>query len=434
MTSVLFYNPDNTPEELAHLPPPQNNNAGWPCHNNNTHNHQSWKEDIKPPKPPKIPGLARLNILQGFSLLGGAGSVVHEIHAIEYQKALALASSDTQYHPWTAIKSKDAATSTTTTTTDVTTETKTEKEGEVKAKGGEQLWPWSWAQKLQSVTTGSRGTMKRYRITIEELPGEVSVDGSPLASTSTIATSVTMPTDGLESVNREEVAKKVATTTAMMPMGFVEWLLNVSYDRPYGFREPAPAPVLEDEGIESLTAAVVPVIVTADEKDVVVPQVPLPDHDLSSVPVTLVAVAAGSFAPPTSECVGAGDAGPEPALVATKIQSPPPAAPTATSGAVVDSLAVASATPVPTPVSVNAKPSDAAAATPSASSSSVLVNKVMEVRPSWDNSTSTSTNNGQDASSRAREWPPRRHQRNPFEVRSFPSLLDFFVLYFHHFS
>jgi hypothetical protein len=309
------------------------------------------------------------------------------------------------------------------------TETEKEGEGDVPGGGGEgeQLWPWSWAQKLQSVTTGSRGTMKRYRITIEELPGEVSVDGSPLASTSTTTTTTSDTTSagGLESANGEEVVKKVATTTAMMPMGVVDWLLNVSYDRPYGFRVPAPAPALEDEGIESVAAVVAPVVVAVDERDVVDPQVPLPDHDLSSIPVSMVAVAAGTFVPSTSEYVGAaGAGGPEPVLVATKIESLPPVTPppttTTDAGAVVDSLAVASTAPVPALVNVNTKPSDAAS---SSSSSSVLVNKVMEARPFWDNSPNASTNNGQDASARTREWPPRRQQRRPSEVRPFLSLL-----------
>lgn len=234
--------------------------------------------------------------------------------------------------------------------------------------------------------------MKRYRITIEELPGEVTADGSALASTSASATSavdVAASEDGAGAGSEEvEVVKKVATTTAMMPMGVVEWLLNVSYDKPYGFR----APVVEekkgdDKSTETAVAAVVPVIAAVDE---VLPQVPLPDHDLSfssSVPVTVVA--AGTVAPPTAE--SSGGAGPEP--VATKIESPVVA--TSTASNVVDQLVVASAS----------------------APSSVLVNKVMEVRSSWDNNNNTS----QDVSSRTKEWPPRRHQqRRPSEVHTLP--------------
>lgn len=404
MTSVLFYNPDSTPEELAHSSPPSHNDANWswPKPNNthdNTHDNQSWKKGDT--KPPKIPGLARLNILQGFSLLGGAGSVVHEIQAVEYQKALALASSEGRYRPRCTFNSTDKAE--VPTTSEVTTAEEESKEGANAVArgggggGGEQLWPWSWSQKLQSVTTGSRGTMKRYRITIEELPGEVSADGSALASTSASATSTVDVSAseagvgaGLEEV---EVVKKVATTTAMMPMGVVEWLLNVSYDKPYGFRAPAvEEKESDDKSTESAVAVVVPVVAAVDE---VVPQVPLPNHNLSSsssVPVTVVA--ACTVAPPTAE--SSGGAGPE--LVATKIESP-------VASTIVDQLAVASAAPVPS------KSSEAAP--------SVLVNKVMETRPSWDNS-----NTNQDTSSRTREWPPRRqqHQRRPSEVQPPPFL------------
>ncbi|KAK5807846.1 hypothetical protein F5H01DRAFT_352735 [Linnemannia elongata] len=390
MTSVLFYNPDNTPDELACSSPPSHNDANcpWPKPNS-PHDNQSWKKDGDT-KPPKIPSLARLNILQGFSILGGAGSVAHEIQAMEYQKTLALASSEGRYRPRSCtFNSTDRAE--VPTTTDVTTTEKETTEGEntVARGGGEQLWPWSWSQKLQSITTGSRGTMKRYRITIEELPGEVSADGSALVSTSASATSAADVSAseagvgaGLEEV---EAVKKVATTTAMMPMGVVEWLLNVSYDKPYGFR----APAVEEKkgGDESAVAVVVPALAAFDE---VTPQVPLPDHDLlssSSVPVAVVA--AGTVAPPTAESPDR--AGPEP--VATKIESP-----------VMDQLAVTPAAPVP------AKPSSEAAA-----SSSVLVNKVMEVRPSWDNNNSIS----QDTSSRTREWPPLRHQQQRRPSESF---------------
>ncbi|KAF9281713.1 hypothetical protein BGZ88_011435 [Linnemannia elongata] len=295
MTSVLFYNPDSTPDELACSSPPSHNDANcpWPKPNS-PHDNQSWKKDGDT-KPPKIPSLARLNILQGFSILGGAGSVAHEIQAMEYQKTLALASSEGRYRPRSCtFNSTDRAE--VPITTDVTTTEKETTEGEntVARGGGEQLWPWSWSQKLQSITTGSRGTMKRYRITIEELPGEVSADGSALVSTSASATStVDMSASeagvgaGLEEV---EAVKKVATTTAMMPMGVVEWLLNVSYDKPYGFR----APAVEEKkgGDESAVAVVVPALAAFDE---VVPQVPLPDHDLSSsssVPVAVVAAGA----------------------------------------------------------------------------------------------------------------------------------------------
>ncbi|KAF9130056.1 hypothetical protein BGX30_013654 [Mortierella sp. GBA39] len=399
MTSVLFYNPDNTPEELAHSSSPSHNDANWPWpKTNNPHDNPPWKKDDT--KPPNIPGLARLNILQGFSLLGGAGSVVHEIHAVEYQKALALASSEGRYQPWCTFNSTDKTEVPTTATADLTmTEKETTEGAKAVARGGgggDQLWPWSWAQKLQAATTGSRGTMKRYRITIEELPGEVSADGSALASTSASATSTADVAAseagvgaGLEEV---EVVKKVATTTAMMPMGVIEWLLNVSYDKPYGFRTPPVEKKGSDESTESAVAVVVPVITAVD---VVVPQVPLPDQDLpslSSVPV--VVVAAGTVPSPTAESFGG--AGPEP--VATKIESPVIA--TSAASNVVDQLAVVSAAPVP------AKPSEAAP-------SSVLVNKVMEVRPSWDNNNNTS----QDSPSRTREWPPRRHQdqRRPSE-------------------
>ncbi|KAG9068204.1 hypothetical protein KI688_011799 [Linnemannia hyalina] len=398
MTSVLFYNPDNTPEELAHSSPPSHNDANWPWFKtNHPHDNQPWKKDDT--KPPNIPGLARLNILQGFSLLGGAGSVVHEIHAVEYQKALALASSEGRYRPWST-NSTDKAEVPTMMTTDLTMIEKETTEGANAIArgggggGGDQLWPWSWAQKLQAATTGSRGTMKRYRITIEELPGEVSADGSALASTSASATSTAdvAASEAVVGAGLEDV-KKVATTTAMMPTGVIEWLLNVSYDKPYGFRTP---PVEEkkgsDESPESAAAVVAPVITVVDE---VVPQVPLPDQDpssLSSVPV--VVVAASTAPPPTAE--SSGGAGPEP--VATKIESPVIA--TSAASTVVDQLAVASAAPVP------AKPSEAAP-------SSVLVNKVMEVRPSWDNNNNTS----QDSPSRTREWPPHRRQdqRRPSE-------------------
>ncbi|KAF8935649.1 hypothetical protein BGZ47_009812 [Haplosporangium gracile] len=420
MTSVLFYNPESTPEELTHTSPPSHNDANWPCPQNNNHpqdHHRSWKEeDTKPSKPPKIPGLTRLNILQGFSLLGGAGSVIHEIHAVEYQKALALApssSSKGRYRPRCAFSSAGTDATEASITADVMATEKETMEGAQNAPGGgEQLWPWSWAQKLQSVTTGSRGTMKRYRITIEELPGEVSVDGSPLVSTSTSA-SATSTVETLESGGRmkeeegEMVVKKVATTTAMMPVGVVEWLLNVSYAKPYGFRAPAvEEKKIDNEGTEVI-AVVVPVVAAVEE--VVVPQVPLPDHDLSSsssIPVAVVV--AGTVTPPTTESPGAG---PEP--VATKIESPAtvvatPSAAVAT--AVVDHLAVASAVPVPAP----SKPSEPAP-------SSVLVNKVMEVRPSWDTVNNNITNNTSQDASRIREWPPRRHQheRRPSETVTF---------------
>ncbi|KAF9329488.1 hypothetical protein BGZ91_000537, partial [Linnemannia elongata] len=340
MTSVLFYNPDSTPDELACSSPPSHNDANCPWPKPNTpRDNQSWKKDGDT-KPPKIPSLARLNILQGFSILGGAGSVAHEIQAMEYQKTLALASSEGRYRPRSCtFNSTDRAE--VPITTDVTTTEKETTEGEntVARGGGEQLWPWSWSQKLQSITTGSRGTMKRYRITIEELPGEVSADGSPLVSTSASATSTVDVSAseagvgaGLEGV---EAVKKVATTTAMMPMGVVEWLLNVSYDKPYGFR----APAVEEKkgGVESAVAVVVPALAAFDE---VTPQVPLPDHDLSSsLSVPVAVVAAGTVAPPTVESPDG--AGPEP--VATKIESP-----------VVDQLAVTAAAPVPAKLSSEA--------------------------------------------------------------------------------
>ncbi|KAF9133746.1 hypothetical protein BG015_003515 [Linnemannia schmuckeri] len=406
MTSVLFYNPGSTPEELAHTSPPSHNDANWPWSQNNNHphdHHRPWKEeDTKPSKSPNIPGLARLNILQGFSLLGGAGSVIHEIHAVEYQKAMALASSSSsegRHRPRCAFTSAETDATAASTTTDVTVTEKETTEGAQNAtRGAEQLWPWSWAQKLQSVTTGSRGTMKRYRITIEELPGEVSVDGSPLASTSTSA-SATSTVEALESGGR---VKKVATTTAMMPMGVVEWLLNVSYDKPYGFRTPAVEEKKGGDESNEVTAVVVPVVAAVEE--VVVPQVPLPDYDLSSsssIPVAVIA--AGTVTPPTVESPGAG---PEP--VATKIESPPTVVATpsnAVTTAVVDHLAVASAALVPAPP----KSSEAAP-------SSVLVNKVMEVRPSWDTTNNNTNNTSQDAS-RTKEWPPRhyQHERRPSE-------------------
>ncbi|KAG0209323.1 hypothetical protein BGX33_005688 [Mortierella sp. NVP41] len=382
MPTVLFYNPDSTPEELTYTSPQHHNdhnhyhdnasdNADWPCHNHKKSQDRSMTDTTT--KTP-LSSLARLNILQGFSLLGAAGSLTHEIHAIEYEKALAL-----RHHTSAPITAQTPEPTSTPTTTVAT-------QGEGSGEP-EQLFPWSWAKKLQSFTTGTRGTMKRYRITIEELPGDVAADGV------TITSSASSAIDGdVEGIASEEEIKKVATTTAMMPVGVVDWLLNVSYDKPFGFRRPA---VEEGHVGEEATAKVVVA------EDAVVPQVPLPDQDheanQESPLSAVVPVAEPTKRPPTPTVQSVSVAGPE-QPVATKIESFSDLDAVVASVVPVAVVAAmehnkinptAAVPPTATTTNANAKPSDAP--------SSVLVNKVMEVRPSWDRQQQDSSN--QDSSS-----------------------------------
>jgi hypothetical protein len=273
--------------------------------------------------------------------------------------------------------------------------------------------------------------MKRYRITIEELPGEaVPTDAkSPSASSSAeCLEDITPGAEQSEGEHQGSLAKKVATTTAMMPMGVVEWLLNVSYDKPYGFRLPA-AEKKEweykkeggDDSAEAIAVAAVTAIASGGGVEDVVPQVHLPEQKPSSSAVITVLAAPSQQAPPTSESVSATLAGAE-STVATKIEAPPAAVAadaTTTTAVTASNFKAHDNAPVITPV--NANPTETA---PSSlpSSPSLLINKVMEVRPSWDGqdqtiSTSDINNNApQDSSFRTRQWPPRRRSNSEVQT------------------
>ncbi|KAG0272099.1 hypothetical protein BGZ95_012168 [Linnemannia exigua] len=255
-----------------------------------------------------------------------------------------------------------------------------------------------------------------------KLPGEVvvssSTNGSTTATDTASASESSSPSLGKEGRKEgeeggETVVKKMATTTAMMPMGVVEWLLNVSYDKPYGFRPPA---VEEKEtkkgGDESASAEMVAAVaavsaVAGGPEEAVVPQVPLSEQD--SWPATN---SIATSTPPTPESAVVPVVvvpGPEPA-VATKIEAHPVVPVT-----IATVATTAAAASVNTPV--NSKPTEAAPSFSSSSpSSSVLVNKVIEVRPSWDRqdqaSNSNNNNNAQDSSRTVRQWPPRRQRQS----------------------
>jgi len=264
--------------------------------------------------------------------------------------------------------------------------------------------------------------MKRYRITIEELPGGVSTDGTIITTTTTSTVSGLEDIAGGDGATEGEF-KKVATTTATMPTGVVNWLLNVSHDKPYGFREPAvdDSNKVDETKVSALTSDALPV---GREDDtvvaVVVPQVPLPGQDDDHATPTQVSSA-------TAEVVVA-----EPETVATKIESPPVIAVPAAAAAAIDISALVAAAvdsaassnsnnskDAAAPVAAaSAKPSEPIAvlsSSSSPSSSSVLVHKVMEARPSWDTSSKEHATNQDTASqSQGRQWPPRR--RPPAEV------------------
>ncbi|KAF9131061.1 hypothetical protein BGW39_002322 [Mortierella sp. 14UC] len=264
--------------------------------------------------------------------------------------------------------------------------------------------------------------MKRYRITIEELPGEASpADATTATSSAGRLEDITSGAGQGEGEEEETAVKKVATTTAMMPTGVVDWLLNVSYDKPYGFRLPAAEETEKkkewdsrnesgDESTEAIAEVAVSAVATGDVGiEDVVPQVPLPEQEASSSTVIAVLAVPSQQAPPTPESAPVAIAATEPA-VATKIEalSVPVAA--------VATVVAASNTKANADAPVNAKPTEAALSSTSPSSS-VLVNKVMEVRPSWDRqdqTAATSINNAHQDSSRTRQWPPRRRHSESF--------------------
>ncbi|KAF9928176.1 hypothetical protein FBU30_002572 [Linnemannia zychae] len=354
MTSILFVNPDTSTDELAsshdntNYPEPSSHHHRYHYQHNNQR-HGLMNEDTK---SSKISGLARLNILQGFSLLGGGGGfLTHEISAIEYEKALALAAgrpsrysfnnntnnNKDDHHSSSAIVSNDMTSS--------TVETATIESTELSSQRGQPstLWPWSWSKKLQSITTGSRGSMKRYRITVEELSGDLSSDGT------------TVKSPELEDVDaNEDKVIKIATTTAVMPPGVVQWLLNVSYDKPYGFRSPA-----DEEDMADVDGA--PVALSIAMSEDVEPQVPLPENTVTNVAQT----------PPTSATIA------EPKFDVNNADSQIEASAPTTADAAATIAAATAAT-----IAANTKSLEKAPATNTPSST--LVDQVTEVRPSWD--------------------------------------------------
>ncbi|KAG0310586.1 hypothetical protein BGZ99_000290 [Dissophora globulifera] len=236
-------------------------------------------------------------------------------------------------------------------------------------------------------TNNGGESMKRYRITLEELSDDHSnSSSSPIALRHHDRDGNDDGHQHTDAATTEDRATVVMTTTATMPPSLVSWLLHAT-----GQAQQGQQPDQSSSVTPAITPPPLPHSPNTATKDAGVQQrvAKSSDKDMADLVAALSAdISSGTLVP----------APPMPVLIASAPSSD-------SAGVDKTSSSSSSSFSTPSPKTIDAKAKE------SSDESAVLVNKVKEIRPSWEQKRTAETTDKLEHAP-PRQWPPRRRTSN----------------------